>query len=63
MVIDSLKGFLEKVRNEDRDICAVAQKGTRDAPPERRPVLGELESRIVHFQKAYAKYMEQPHDV
>ncbi|CAL4869067.1 Carnitine monooxygenase oxygenase subunit [Asticcacaulis sp. MM231] len=58
MVIDSLKAFSAQVRNEDRDICAVAQFGTRDAPPERPPVLGELEGRIAHFQQAYAKRME-----
>ncbi len=58
MVIDSLKSFSEQVRNEDRDICAIAQLGTRAAPPQRPPLLGELEGRIAHFQKAYARRME-----
>lgn len=57
LVIDSLKAFSEQVRNEDGDICAVAQAGTRDAPPNRRPLLGKLEGRITHFQKAYAARM------
>ncbi|MDV6331661.1 aromatic ring-hydroxylating dioxygenase subunit alpha [Asticcacaulis sp. 201] len=57
LVVDSLKAFSEQVRNEDRDICALAQAGTREAPPGRPPLLGELEGRIAHFQTAYAARM------
>lgn len=57
MAIDSLKSFSEQVRNEDRDICAIAQKGTRGMDGDRRMVLGALEGRIAHFQKAYAARM------
>lgn len=56
MVIDSLKAFSAQVRNEDAAICAVAQDGVREAGT-RPPLLGALEGRIAHFQKAYARYM------
>ena len=56
MVIDSLKTFSAQVRNEDAAICALAQQGVRDAGT-RPPLLGELEGRIAHFQKAYTRRM------
>ena len=57
LVVQSLKGFATQVRNEDAAICAVAQQGTREAGT-RPPLLGALEGRIAHFQKAYARHME-----
>jgi hypothetical protein len=57
MVVDSLKGFAGQVRDEDAAICAVAQKGTREAGT-RAPLLGDMEGRIAHFQRTYAGYME-----
>ena len=57
MVVESLREFSAKVRNEDRDICAVAQKGVRDTGTRRPPLLGALEGRIAHFQQAYARHM------
>lgn len=60
LVIDSLKAFSAQVRNEDAAICAIAQAGTREAGT-RAPLLGELEGRIAHFQKAYARHMETAH--
>ena len=53
MVVDSLKAFSEAVRNKDRGICAQVQLGMRDVPSARPLMLGELEGRIAHFQKAY----------
>lgn len=57
MIVDSLKAFAEQVRNEDRDICKLAQAGVRDVPDNRAPLLGKLEGRIAHFQRAYADRM------
>lgn len=57
LVLDSLKTFSAQVRNEDAGICAVAQLGVREAGT-RPPLLGALEGRIAHFQKAYARHME-----
>ena len=57
MVIDSLRSFSEAVRNEDRDICAQVQQGMRDLPSHRPLMLGQLEGRIAHFQKAYMARM------
>jgi choline monooxygenase len=57
MVIDSLMAFSEAVRNEDRDICAQVQAGMRDLPDNRPLMLGELEGRIAHFQRAYMTRM------
>lgn len=56
MVIDSLKAFARQVRDEDAAICRLAQEGVREAGA-RPPLLGELEGRIGHFQKAYAARM------
>lgn len=57
MVIESLQAFSQAVRNEDRDICAHVQQGMRDVPSNRPLILGELEGRIAHFQRAYMKRM------
>ena len=56
MVVQNLKTFSKQVRDEDAAICAVAQQGTREAGA-RAPLLGELEGRITHFQKAYERHM------
>jgi len=56
-VVDGLRSFTETVRNEDRDICKVAQDGTREAGT-RAPLLGLLEGRVAHFQQAYARRMQ-----
>jgi phenylpropionate dioxygenase-like ring-hydroxylating dioxygenase large terminal subunit len=56
MVVDNLKTFSKQVRDEDAAICAIAQQGTREAG-DRAPLLGELEGRITHFQKAYERHM------
>lgn len=53
MVIDSLKAFSKAVRDEDRDICGQVQSGMRDVPNNRPLMLGALEGRIAHFQRAY----------
>lgn len=58
MVVDSLKVFSEAVRNEDRDICAHVQSGMRDLPDDRPLMLGTLEGRIAHFQRAYMARMQ-----
>ena len=58
LVVESLKTFSAQVRDEDRDICAVAQLGVRDLESGRPPMLGALEGRIRHFQQAYARRME-----
>jgi choline monooxygenase len=58
LVIASLKDFSAQVRSEDRDICAIAQRGQGDVSPPRAPVLGTLEGRIGHFQKAYSARMK-----
>lgn len=57
VVIDSLKQFSERVRNEDREICTLVQSGMRDLPGPRALMLGDLEGRIAHFQKAYMSRM------
>jgi phenylpropionate dioxygenase-like ring-hydroxylating dioxygenase large terminal subunit len=57
MVVDSLRQFMDQVRDEDRDICRVAQQGMRDAIPDRPVLLGALEGRVAHFQQAYARSM------
>ena len=57
LVLDSLKAFLEAVRNEDRDICAQVQAGMRDQPSNRPLMLGKLEGRIAHFQRSYMARM------
>jgi phenylpropionate dioxygenase-like ring-hydroxylating dioxygenase large terminal subunit len=58
MVVDSLLTFMDQVRNEDRDICKIAQQGVRDAAPVRPGLLGTLEGRVAHFQQAYAQCMK-----
>ncbi|MDI7776134.1 aromatic ring-hydroxylating dioxygenase subunit alpha [Asticcacaulis sp. EMRT-3] len=58
MVVESLRGFSAQVRDEDRDICAKAQRGTREAGA-RRPLLGVMEGRIRHFQETYIQYMQK----
>ena len=59
MVVEELKRFSAQVRNEDRNICALAQRGTRDAGANRPLLLGELEGRIRHFQEAYMRRMQE----
>lgn len=56
-VVEELKTFSKTVRDEDAAICAIAQSGISDWPHDRPPLLGEMEGRIAHFQKAYAKRM------
>lgn len=56
-VVTMLKEFSHKVREEDRVICRETQLGVRDFEAVRPPVLGEMEGRISHFQKSYAKRM------
>ena len=56
-VITSLKEFSAKVRDEDKTICAISNKGISDLPNSRALLLGDLEGRIANFQKAYAQYM------
>lgn len=58
-VIDQLKAFSQQVRDEDRTICEIAQRGVRAASPSRRPILGDMENRIVHFQRACAELMQE----
>lgn len=58
LVAENLRAFTRQVRDEDRDICRIAQQGTRDAPPQRLPVLGEMEGRIRNFQTAYDRRMQ-----
>ena len=57
MVVESLKAFSHQVREEDRTICAKAQLGVRDCAGTRPSMLGQIEERIAHFQKAYARRM------
>jgi choline monooxygenase len=59
MVVESLTLFSETVRNEDKEICEIAQQGLQDLPVTRPPLLGSMEGRIKHFQRSYAKRMEQ----
>ncbi len=54
-VIASLNGFAEKVRAEDRAICAIAQQGVAERGLGRAAVLGEVDNRVRHFQNAYAR--------
>jgi len=60
MVADSLRAFTKQVRDEDRDICHVTQAGMRDAPPDRPPLLGAMEDRIIEFQRTYMRMMTPP---
>jgi phenylpropionate dioxygenase-like ring-hydroxylating dioxygenase large terminal subunit len=60
VVVDQLKAFSHQVREEDRMICATAQRGLRDRASQRPAVLGEMEGRILHFQRAYARHMGLP---
>jgi phenylpropionate dioxygenase-like ring-hydroxylating dioxygenase large terminal subunit len=57
MVAETLRGFTRQVREEDQAICKVAQAGTRAADLSQRPVLGDMEARIKHFQQAYVRHM------
>ncbi|HTH98106.1 MAG TPA: aromatic ring-hydroxylating dioxygenase subunit alpha [Stellaceae bacterium] len=57
LIVDSLKAFSHQVREEDRAICAQAQRGVRDRSDGRAGLLGEMEGRIAHFQAAYARRM------
>jgi phenylpropionate dioxygenase-like ring-hydroxylating dioxygenase large terminal subunit len=57
IVVHSLQAFSHKVREEDRGACAKVQRGIADGPAARPPMLGEMEGRIAHFQKAYAGRM------
>jgi phenylpropionate dioxygenase-like ring-hydroxylating dioxygenase large terminal subunit len=59
MVVKSLNTFSEQVRDEDRDICKIAQSGLRDAAVNRPGLLGALEGRLAHFQKAYNAHMQK----
>lgn len=56
-VFRSLSEFSNRVMGEDHDICTFVQAGVQDVPDGRPPLLGEPESRIAHFQKAYARHM------
>ncbi|MFT3997461.1 MAG: aromatic ring-hydroxylating dioxygenase subunit alpha [Asticcacaulis sp.] len=56
-VFRSLAEFSERVMGEDHDICTFVQAGVRDVPAGKRAVLGAPESRIAHFQQAYARHM------
>ncbi|MFP1130145.1 aromatic ring-hydroxylating oxygenase subunit alpha [Asticcacaulis sp. W401b] len=57
LVVGELKTFSAQVRDEDAEICRVTQAGMRDVPDNRAPLLGQMEGRIAHFQKAWAKRM------
>lgn len=56
-VFRSLAEFSERVMSEDHDICTSVQAGMRDVPEGKRALLGAPESRIAHFQQAYARRM------
>lgn len=58
-VADALIAFSERIMGEDRAICENAQAGVRDAG-DRPALLGAPESRVAHFQRAYAKAMNLP---
>ena len=56
-VIGSLTAFSDKVRAEDKAICEVAQAGVSERDIGRPPLLGEVDNRVRHFQRAYAAAM------
>ena len=61
-VVASLAAFSEKVRAEDQAICAVAQAGVAERGIDRAALLGEVDNRVRHFQRAYAASMQEGGD-
>ncbi len=56
-VIGALTAFSGKVRDEDKTICEIAQAGVSEHGLNRPPLLGEVDNRVRHFQRAYADCM------
>ncbi len=57
MVHEALRAFTAHVRDDDEKILAVNQDGVEDVETIRPPMLGEIEGRTKHFQKAYIAHM------
>ncbi|MFT3997460.1 MAG: aromatic ring-hydroxylating dioxygenase subunit alpha [Asticcacaulis sp.] len=53
-----LTQFAHKVREEDRQICEIAQTGVGERHLNRAAVLGSVDNRIRHFQQAYTERMQ-----